>query len=165
MKSSFSPINSQVHNPSTQSLPRHINQILLMLTLTSFTLCDVQNFLVVLAVRKVSLSYYYAKMSLFSLLSQSVLLQLNRCLKIGKPFQTKLKSLRKDLAEKKATSMIISMLDEVAWLFNLRGSDIDYNPVFFAYALVTPESSTLYINEKKLTKEVFIPISALYIPR
>ena len=57
------------------------------------------------------------------------------------------------------------MLDEVAWLFNLRGSDIDYNPVFFAYALVTPESSTLYINEKKLTKEVFIPINALYIPR
>jgi Xaa-Pro aminopeptidase len=75
---------------------------------------------------------------------------------LGKPFQEKLTSLRKDLSEKKATAMIISMLDEVAWLFNLRGSDIDYNPVFFAYALVTPESSTLYINENKLTKEVFI---------
>lgn len=46
------------------------------------------------------------------------------------------------------------MLDEVAWLFNLRGSDIDYNPVFFAYALVTLDSATLYINENKLSKEV-----------
>ena len=50
--------------------------------------------------------------------------------------------------------MIISMLDEVAWLFNLRGSDIDYNPVFFAYAVVTPDSATLYIDAKKLTEDV-----------
>jgi Xaa-Pro aminopeptidase len=50
--------------------------------------------------------------------------------------------------------MVVSMLDEVAWLFNLRGSDIEYNPVFFAYALVTPDSATLYINENKLSKEV-----------
>ena len=62
--------------------------------------------------------------------------------------------LRKDLIEKKASGMVVSMLDEVAWLFNLRGSDIDYNPVFFAYALVTPDSATLYIDEKKLPKEV-----------
>jgi Xaa-Pro aminopeptidase len=50
--------------------------------------------------------------------------------------------------------MVVSMLDEVAWLFNLRGSDIDYNPVFFAYALVTHDSVTLYIDEKKLPKAV-----------
>jgi Xaa-Pro aminopeptidase len=50
--------------------------------------------------------------------------------------------------------MVVSMLDEVAWLFNLRGSDIDYNPVFFAYALVTPDEATLYINESKLPKDV-----------
>lgn len=91
-------------------------------------------------------------------------MQLNSRLILGKPFQEKLTSLRKDLSEKKATAMIISMLDEVAWLFNLRGSDIDYNPVFFAYALVTPESSTLYINENKLTKEVFYPDSFRSIP-
>lgn len=50
--------------------------------------------------------------------------------------------------------MIVSMLDEMAWLFNLRGSDIDYNPVFFAYAVVTHDSATLYINENKLSKEI-----------
>lgn len=75
-------------------------------------------------------------------------------LTLGKPFQEKLTELRKELAEKKTSGMVVSMLDEVAWLFNLRGSDIDYNPVFFAYALVTPEEATLYINESKLPKEV-----------
>src|SRR5262245_47708005 len=50
--------------------------------------------------------------------------------------------------------MVISMLDEIAWLFNLRGSDIEYNPVFFAYALITNDAATLYINERKISTEV-----------
>ncbi|TDZ18331.1 putative Xaa-Pro aminopeptidase P [Colletotrichum orbiculare MAFF 240422] len=45
------------------------------------------------------------------------------------------------------------MLDEIAWLFNLRGSDIPYNPVFFAYAIITPHSATLFIDESKLGQE------------
>ena len=72
----------------------------------------------------------------------------------GKPFDEKLTELQKELTEKKSSGMVVSMLDEVAWLFNLRGSDIDYNPVFFAYALVTDDSATLYINENKLPTEV-----------
>jgi Xaa-Pro aminopeptidase len=39
-------------------------------------------------------------------------------------------------------------------LFNLRGSDVEFNPVFFAYTLVTKDDIVLYIDEKKLTKEV-----------
>ena len=46
------------------------------------------------------------------------------------------------------------MLDEVAWLYNLRGSDIPYNPVFFSYAVVTPTAATLYVNDSKLPQEV-----------
>lgn len=38
------------------------------------------------------------------------------------------------------------MLDEVAWLFNLRGSDIDFNPVFFAYAIITEDKAVLFVN-------------------
>jgi Xaa-Pro aminopeptidase len=72
----------------------------------------------------------------------------------GKPFQDKISELRKELTEKKTSGMVVSMLDEVAWLFNLRGSDIDYNPVFFAYAVVTHDSTTLFIDENKLTAEV-----------
>ncbi|KAL7656065.1 hypothetical protein ACMYSQ_005192 [Aspergillus niger] len=48
----------------------------------------------------------------------------------------------------------IAMLDEIAWLFNLRGTDIPYNPVFFSYALITPTTVDLYVDEDKLTPEV-----------
>lgn len=75
-------------------------------------------------------------------------------LMVGKSFQDKLTDLRKELTEKKTKGMVVSMLDEVAWLFNLRGSDIDYNPVFFAYALITHDEATLYIDEKKLPDDV-----------
>ena len=46
----------------------------------------------------------------------------------GVSAKDKISALREILAEKKATGMVISMLDEVAWLFNLRGSDIEFNP-------------------------------------
>lgn len=44
-------------------------------------------------------------------------------------------------------------MDEVAWLFNLRGKDIPYNPVFFSYGAVTPTSATLYVDSAKLSDE------------
>ncbi|KAF2666430.1 xaa-Pro dipeptidase [Microthyrium microscopicum] len=72
----------------------------------------------------------------------------------GKKFEEKLQDLRKELEKKKSRGMVVSMLDEIAWLFNLRGNDIDYNPVFFSYALVTPTEATLYIDDTKLTDEV-----------
>jgi Xaa-Pro aminopeptidase len=46
----------------------------------------------------------------------------------GESHLDKLRRLREDLVKKKAKAMVVTMLDEVAWLFNLRGSDIDYNP-------------------------------------
>lgn len=72
----------------------------------------------------------------------------------GKSFKEKLEDLRKDLNKKKTAGMVISMLDEIAWLFNLRGSDIPYNPVFFSYAAVTPKSATIYVDKEKITSEV-----------
>ncbi|KAK4639458.1 hypothetical protein QC761_708470 [Podospora bellae-mahoneyi] len=71
----------------------------------------------------------------------------------GKDTAAKLADLRKELDKKKAAGFVLSMLDEIAWLFNLRGSDIAYNPVFFSYAIVTQASATLYIDEAKLTDE------------
>lgn len=72
----------------------------------------------------------------------------------GKSFESKIEELRKELDKKKAVGVVISMLDEVAWLFNLRGSDIPYNPVFFSYAVVTPTNATIYVDSDKLTTEV-----------
>ncbi|KAI0236769.1 hypothetical protein L0F63_001889 [Massospora cicadina] len=62
----------------------------------------------------------------------------------GVGFQEKLKELRTLMGEH--YGLVVTALDEVAWLFNLRGSDIDYNPVFFAYAIITHTAATLYVN-------------------
>jgi Xaa-Pro aminopeptidase len=71
----------------------------------------------------------------------------------GKQVKLKLEDLRKELEKKKSSGFIVSMLDEIAWLFNLRGNDIPYNPVFFSYAAVTPTTATLYVDSTKLSDE------------
>jgi Xaa-Pro aminopeptidase len=72
----------------------------------------------------------------------------------GKEIKAKLEDLRKELDKKKSPGFVISMLDEIAWLFNLRGNDIPYNPVFFSYAAVTPTSATLYVDSSKLSADL-----------
>lgn len=71
----------------------------------------------------------------------------------GKSANEKLLELRRELVKKNSLGVIISELDEVAWLFNLRGSDIPYNPVFFSYAIVTLESAAIYVDKEKLDAE------------
>ena len=44
----------------------------------------------------------------------------------------------------------MTALDEIAWLLNLRGSDISYNPVFVSYVLLTLDKATLYVEESKV---------------
>ncbi|KZP17479.1 putative Xaa-Pro aminopeptidase P [Athelia psychrophila] len=72
----------------------------------------------------------------------------------GESAQEKTGRLRQELAKQKAHAMVITMLDEVAWLFNLRGADIEFNPVFFAYAIVTQDSATLFVNPEQIDDEV-----------
>lgn len=68
----------------------------------------------------------------------------------GESVSNKLVKLRQELEKKHSPGFLVSMLDEIAWLFNLRGNDIPYNPVFFAYATVTPDAAKLYIDDSKL---------------
>ncbi|TFK22171.1 putative Xaa-Pro aminopeptidase P [Coprinopsis marcescibilis] len=68
----------------------------------------------------------------------------------GQPFQEKISKIRQEMPKSKGKAVVVTMLDEVAWLFNLRGSDIDFNPVFFAYAVITPDDVTLFIEGKQL---------------
>lgn len=65
----------------------------------------------------------------------------------GESFQDKLQRLREEIANKDAVASVVTLLDEVAWLFNLRGTDIDFNPVFFAYAIVTPTKAILFMDD------------------
>ncbi|KAK8751817.1 hypothetical protein OTU49_010436 [Cherax quadricarinatus] len=69
----------------------------------------------------------------------------------GQSLTEKVKQLREDLVEENASMIIITALDEVAYLYNLRGSDIEYNPVFFSYASVTQNEAFIFINESQLT--------------
>ncbi|ORY73071.1 peptidase M24, structural domain-containing protein [Leucosporidium creatinivorum] len=60
----------------------------------------------------------------------------------GKSIQEKLEEIRKELRKKKENwGIVVALLDEICWTLNLRGSDIAYNPVFFAH-LVIPTAST-----------------------
>ncbi|KAG0707891.1 peptidase M24, structural domain-containing protein [Suillus ampliporus] len=72
----------------------------------------------------------------------------------GEAFQSKLKRLREEITKKNAVASVVTLLDEVAWLFNLRGTDIDFNPVFFAYAVVTPTKALLFINDAQVQDSV-----------
>lgn len=58
-----------------------------------------------------------------------------------------------ELEKEGADSTIVSSLDSIAWLFNIRGNDVTYNPVAVAYAFVSRTETVLFINPQKLTKE------------
>lgn len=62
----------------------------------------------------------------------------------------KLGMLRKRMEELGATDHVVATLDDIAWLLNLRGSDVPYNPVFLAYLSVSPEEVTLFVDSRKL---------------
>lgn len=66
----------------------------------------------------------------------------------------KLVQIRKSLARQHADGMLVSSLDDIAWILNLRGSDVHCNPVFVSYLLIGPATATLYINKVKLQNGV-----------
>ena len=53
-----------------------------------------------------------------------------------------------------ADGLVLTALDEIAWMFNLRGTDVNYNPVGIAYAYISEEESVLFTLPEKLTEEV-----------
>ncbi|KAL8477209.1 hypothetical protein ACS0TY_029486 [Phlomoides rotata] len=72
----------------------------------------------------------------------------------GRSVQDKLKNLRDDLMQEKAYAVVLTALDEVAWLYNVRGSDVSYSPVVHAYAIVTINAAFFYVDKQKLSAEV-----------
>jgi Xaa-Pro aminopeptidase len=72
----------------------------------------------------------------------------------GQGHTDKLGIVRQELEKQKARALVVTMLDEVAWLFNLRGSDIDFNPVFFAYAVVSADHAQLFVEPAQLSQDV-----------
>lgn len=72
----------------------------------------------------------------------------------GESCASKLERIRAALRQKHAGGMLVAALDDIAWVLNLRGSDVHCNPVFVAYLLIEPKKATLFIDQAKLSKEV-----------
>ena len=66
----------------------------------------------------------------------------------GKSREDKIKEVRTKMQEEKADQLLVTALDEIAWLFNLRGGDIAHTPVFLSYLLLTKEQITLFAHEE-----------------
>lgn len=75
----------------------------------------------------------------------------------GKSVDDKIADIRAAMEKNKHRpyGTVVNMLDEVAWLSNLRGTDIPYNPVFFAYAIVSMDEVLLFVDAAKLSDEVY----------
>lgn len=72
----------------------------------------------------------------------------------GESTSSKLERVRQVMREHGATVHAIASLDDVCWLLNVRGDDIDFFPLLLSYAVVKMDSVELYIDEKKLNDEI-----------
>ncbi|MGE6390852.1 aminopeptidase P family protein [Psychrobacter pacificensis] len=66
----------------------------------------------------------------------------------------KLAAVRAGMAKVGATHHLLSSLDDIAWLTNLRGADVDYNPVFLAHMLIDTDSATLFVDTDKVSENI-----------
>ena len=71
----------------------------------------------------------------------------------GKITVEKLSDLRDAMKKNKAQIHLMTALDEIAWLFNLRGNDIVNNPVFLSYALITQNEAYLYVQKEAIKED------------
>lgn len=71
----------------------------------------------------------------------------------GESVKSKIENLQKDVEKQGCEYALVSSLDDIAWLFNMRGSDIEYNPVNYAYAIVSKDGATLFMDERKLDEK------------
>jgi len=72
---------------------------------------------------------------------------------IGQSVGSKITAVRVELAANDADYHLISSLDDLAWLFNIRGRDVSYNPVVLSFALISQDHAKLFLDEHKLTDE------------
>ena len=77
----------------------------------------------------------------------------------GESFSDKLSRIRAVMKEKKATTHILASLDDIAWLFNIRGRDVKSNPVVLSYAVISIDSVYLFIDKNKIGEDIRAELS------
>ncbi len=72
----------------------------------------------------------------------------------GSSYQEKRKQVLNKMNENKCDVFVLTSLEDEAWLFNLRGNDVLYTPVFLAYTVITEKETILYVDKNKITKDL-----------
>ncbi len=72
----------------------------------------------------------------------------------GESLNKKLERVREAMDKKKSTVLPVTKLDQIAWLYNLRGRDVDCNPVFISYAIITKTEAYLFTNTYRIDQSV-----------
>ncbi len=71
----------------------------------------------------------------------------------GESAESKVQRIREKMAAEGAEVHVLTMLDAIAWTFNIRSTDVDFNPVAISYALITPEKAELFCSLKKVDRK------------
>lgn len=71
----------------------------------------------------------------------------------GASFKEKLANVREEMKKKDAESLLLTSLDDIAWLFNMRGDDIAFNPVVLSFCIITEKEVRLFIQKGSLNAE------------
>ncbi len=79
----------------------------------------------------------------------------------GKSAADKIKDVREAMKKQKATVHVLTTLDDIVWLLNIRGNDVPNNPVVLSYLIVTPDMIVLFIDGGKLDEKVRACLSGL----
>ena len=72
----------------------------------------------------------------------------------GEDTRSKITRIKSELHKIHCDGMLVSALDDIAWILNLRGTDVHCNPVFVSYLLIEESNATLFINKEKITGDV-----------
>jgi Xaa-Pro aminopeptidase len=72
----------------------------------------------------------------------------------GESMEDKIERIRGKMRDKGCSVHVMNALDSIAWTFNLRGSDVSYNPVFISYAVIDSEKAHLFIHPEKIKEDV-----------
>ena len=72
----------------------------------------------------------------------------------GLDYREKLKNIQTEMINNHADYLFITKLDDIAWTLNLRGDDIPYNPLFYAYLMIEPEKATIFANASQFDLNV-----------
>uniref|UniRef100_A0AAZ3QNK8 X-prolyl aminopeptidase (aminopeptidase P) 2, membrane-bound n=1 Tax=Oncorhynchus tshawytscha TaxID=74940 RepID=A0AAZ3QNK8_ONCTS len=85
---------------------------------------------------------------------------------VGRTWQMKVEHIRTQMTDNpyKPTAVLLSALDETAWLFNLRGSDVPYNPFFYSYTLLTLNEIWLFVHKDRVTEDLKLYLNSTCFP-